>query len=105
MSELCIGLCTTPDEPTAHHIADVLVTHRLAACVNILGSVTSVYQWQGEVCRESEHQMIIKTQRDKLDAVYAAIVEHHPYQEPEWLVLEVSGGSPGYLNWVKSCIK
>lgn len=81
--------------------AAVLVRERLAACVNVLGEMDSVYQWQGTVELERERQLLIKTTADRLLALQTRLHEMHPYDVPEFLVIPVIGGSEPYLKWVK----
>lgn len=105
MSDICIGLCTCPDKAVAMSIAERLVELKLAACVNIIEGVSSVYRWQGKIQCDQEVQMIVKTEYKKVAEVYDAIARLHPYDTPEWLVLDASGGSQNYLDWIKSCLK
>lgn len=93
---------TAPSADVAASLATSLVNDRLAACVNIVPSVTSVYRWQGAVETATEAMLIIKTRRDALSALTAAVRERHPYDEPEVLALPALGGSPSYLAWVMS---
>lgn len=95
-------LCTTPDLATARAIADALVAERLAACVNLLPGMQSVYRWEGEVQRADEVQLLIKTTRTCLPALQARIVALHPYELPELIAVEAAGGLPAYLDWVAS---
>lgn len=81
--------------------AAVLVRERLAACVNVLGEMDSVYQWQGTVELERERQLLIKTTADRLLALQTRLHEMHTYDVPEFLVIPVIGGSEPYLKWVK----
>ena len=93
---------TAPSADVANTLATSLVNDRLAACVNIVPAVTSVYRWQGAVETETEAMLIIKTRKDSLTALTAAVRERHPYDEPEVLALPALGGSPSYLAWVMS---
>ncbi|MGY1408253.1 MULTISPECIES: divalent-cation tolerance protein CutA [unclassified Luteimonas] len=93
-------LCTCPDAATAARIAETLVDERLAACVNVLPGVDSVYRWQGRVERASEVLLIIKSTRDRLQALTARVVELHPYELPELIAVDIAGGLPGYLAWI-----
>ncbi|MBN7821466.1 divalent-cation tolerance protein CutA [Bowmanella sp. Y26] len=102
MSEFCLVLCTCPDQDSARTIARQAVEQRLAACVNIIPGLESVYRWQGEVMTDSEVQLVSKTYKTRLDALYTLVSELHPYDEPEWLVLDIADGSPTYLDWIKS---
>src|SRR6476620_6204928 len=92
--------CTCPDADVAERIGDALVSARLAACVNILPGVRSVYRWQGAVERADEILLLIKTTRAQLEPVTALIASMHPYELPEVLAVEVAAGTPGYLDWV-----
>lgn len=93
-------LTTVPDTATADRLASLLVESRLAACVNILPGVRSVYRWQGTVERADELQLIIKTASDGYRAVEEAIRAHHPYETPEIIALPIAQGLPAYLQWI-----
>lgn len=98
-------LCTCPDAATAARIAETLVGERLAACVNVLPGVGSVYRWDGRVERAEEVLLVIKTVRARLDALTARVVELHPYELPEVLAVDVAGGLPGYLAWIEDATR
>ena len=93
-------LCTCPDAAVAARIAEALVDERLAACVNVLPGVESVYRWDGRVERAGEVLLVIKTVRARLDALTARVVELHPYECPEVVALDIAGGLPAYLAWI-----
>lgn len=95
-----VAYCTCPDAETASRIAEALVTERLAACVNMLPGVRSVYRWQGGVEHADEVLLVIKTTRDRLDALTARLPSLHPYELPELAAVEAAGGLPAYLAWV-----
>ena len=97
--EAVIVLTTTGNAEEAHAIARALVEERLAACVNMLDEMTSIYRWQGAVQEDREHQLVIKTTRQRLEAVRGRIGALHSYELPEFLVL-AAGGSPEYLRWL-----
>lgn len=78
----------------------MLVERQLAACVNILPGVESIYRWKGELNRDPEALALIKTTADGYPALEEALVDLHPYEEPEVIALEVAAGSAGYLGWV-----
>ena len=99
-AEVVVVLSTAPDATTASRLADALVERRLAACVNAIPGVRSTYRWEGEIRRDDEVLLLIKTTRAGLRALEGAIVELHPYEVPEIVVLPVEGGSPAYLRWV-----
>ena len=95
---------TAPDEEVASSIAAALVGKKLAACVNILGSVRSVYWWDGQVQNDSEVLMICKTDAEHLDSLTRAILELHPYDCPEVVALSIVGGAPDYLAWIRDSL-
>jgi periplasmic divalent cation tolerance protein len=100
--DVVLVLTTVPDVPTAETIARALVEERLAACVNALAPMTSVYRWNGAVTRDEERQLIVKTTRDRVGEVEARLAALHPYELPELLVVTVDGGSERYLAWVRA---
>ena len=100
MTEAILVLTTVPSAEAGERIARALVDARLAACVNVLPPMVSVYRWKGEVQQETEHQLVIKTERARLAALEEHIAQLHPYDLPELLVLDVEDGDPAYLSWV-----
>jgi len=94
--------CTCPDEPAAERIAAALVEERLAACVNRIPYIASTYLWKGEVCRDSECLLLIKTMRERFDALRARIVELHPYELAEVIAVDIALGHTPYLDWIAS---
>ena len=100
MSEPLVVLTTVARVEDAENIAREMVERRLAACVNILPPVTSVYRWQGEVTREPEHLLLMKTRTDRFEALRARLVEIHPYETPEVVALPVAAGHAPYLQWI-----
>jgi len=97
-----VVLCTCPDEATAEHIASALVEERLAACVNRIAGIASIYRWKAEVCRGSECLLLIKTMRDHFDALRDRIVALHPYELPEVIAIDIALGLDRYLDWIAS---
>ena len=93
---------TAPDAEVAERLARTLVDERLAACANIVPGVVSVYRWEGEVQRDSEVLVILKTSAEVLDDLESRAVELHPYDVPEVLALPVRGGHEPYLDWVRA---
>jgi periplasmic divalent cation tolerance protein len=81
-------------------VGKVLVEERLAACVNVLPAMTSIYRWRGAVQQEAEEQMVIKTTADRLGDLETRLRELHPYELPEFLVITADAGSEPYLKWV-----
>lgn len=100
MSEVLLLLTNLPDEASAGVLAAHLVEHRLAACVNQLAPVHSVYRWQGQVEQTTEVPLLIKTTRERYAAVEAAVRALHPYDVPELIGVPVEIGLADYLDWV-----
>jgi periplasmic divalent cation tolerance protein len=98
-----IALCTCPETAVAEHIAEALVGEGLAACVNALPGLTSVYRWHGKVQRDSEVLLVIKTTQDRLHELTERVRRLHPYELPEIIAVPVCGGLPDYLQWVIQC--
>ncbi len=102
-TSLLLILTTAPDQETATLLAKSLVEQRLAACVNILPQVTSVYAWEGKLELSGETLLLIKSTRDNYTAVETALRARHPYELPEILAVPVEQGLQGYLDWVERC--
>jgi periplasmic divalent cation tolerance protein len=100
MDEALLVYTTFPDEETALVIAEALVRERLAACVNLVPGMRSVYAWKGEVERGAEVVGIVKTRTGLKEAVRAALKARHPYETPIVLFLPVAGGDGGTLDWL-----
>ena len=95
-----VVLTTIGADTDGAELARTLVNERLAACVNVLPPMTSVYRWEGQVQTDREQQLIIKTAARQVPALEARVRELHPYDVPEFLVLPVSDGSKAYVGWV-----
>lgn len=93
-----------PDKPSAARLAEHLVQKKLAACVNILSACESVYMWQGKLEHAQEIPMLIKTNQTQYAALETAIINEHPYELPEIIVLNIDGGSAAYLQWLDTQI-
>lgn len=100
MQDVLLVLTNVPDEAVAQNLARILVARRIAACVNVLPAVRSVYQWQGKVEDAAEVTMLIKSTQGRYAELEAAIVEAHPYDVPEIIAVPVAAGLPAYLSWV-----
>jgi len=94
-------LTTCGSKEEAEKIARALVERRLAACVNIVPGIESVYRWQGKVESETEWMLVIKTTAGRFEAVREAIREMHSYDLPECIMISIEGGSPEYLKWIE----
>lgn len=100
MSDALITLTSYPDHDTALKAASVLVQKKLAACVNVLPQVTSVYEWKGEAKTETEHLLLVKTTVQRFDALKAAIIDTHPYELPEIIATPITRGLQDYIDWI-----
>jgi periplasmic divalent cation tolerance protein len=94
-----VVLCTCPAD-AAQALSHALVGERLAACVNVVAGVVSVYRWQGAIAEDAESLLVIKTAADRLSALQARLTDLHPYDVPEILALDVAAGAAAYLAWV-----
>jgi len=95
-----VVLCTAPDQQAARLIGERLVERRLAACVNIVPGLASVYRWEGAVHEDAEVLLLIKTRRALFDQLAAEIAGAHPYSVPEIIALPMVNGSAPYLDWL-----
>ncbi|HVP56287.1 MAG TPA: divalent-cation tolerance protein CutA [Candidatus Eisenbacteria bacterium] len=102
MAEARIVLTTVGVMEKAEQIATALVERRLAACVNIIGPIRSVYRWKGNVEREQEYLLLIKTTAERATALATAFAELHAYELPERVELAIEGGSVAYLEWLSA---
>jgi periplasmic divalent cation tolerance protein len=100
-----VVLSTAPDPDAAERIGTSLVEEGLAACVNVVGGVTSIYRWKGGVEREREVLMILKTTGRTLGRLRSRLVELHPYEVPEILAVNVEAGHHPYLEWVRESVE
>jgi len=98
--DLVIVLSTLPADDRAAPLARALVEERLCACVNLIPGLTSVFRWQGALDQADETLAVIKTTRDRLDALTARLTALHPYDLPEVIAVPLAGGHPPYLAWV-----
>lgn len=105
MTDKRIVLSTAGSEDEARKIAQHLVEHRLAACVNILPQIESIYRWQGKVESSREWLLLIKTSVERFTAVRAAIQELHSYELPECIALSIEEGSSEYLQWLEKSVR
>ena len=105
MTDKRIVLCTAGSEDEARKIAHYLVEHNLAACVNIISQIESIYCWQGKVESSREWLLLIKTTEDKFANVRAAITELHSYDLPECIAISIEDGGADYLKWIADSVK
>jgi periplasmic divalent cation tolerance protein len=105
MTDKRIVLCTAGSEDEARKIARHLVEHRLAACVNIVSRIESVYRWQDQVELSQEWLLLIKTSVEKFSVVRDAIRELHSYELPECIMVSIEDGSAEYVAWIADSLK
>ena len=102
MTDTLAVLCTCANEDDAVRIANQIVEQRLAACVNILPRMRSIYRWQDRIESEEEILLIIKTTQERFPALRDRIVSLHPYETPEIIALPVADGFEKYLTWLRT---
>ncbi|NWG13535.1 MAG: divalent-cation tolerance protein CutA [Acidobacteria bacterium] len=100
MMDAILVLSTVDSVELGRELAGSLVKAGLAACVNIIPNIRSIYRWEGRVCDERELLLVIKTRRGLFEAVRALIRQLHTYQVPEIIAVPVCGGDPDYLSWL-----
>jgi len=100
MTDCVIALTTLPVDFDTRSLAEALVMDGLAACVAVLPAIESIYSWEGVLQHDREQQVVFKTTRAQVGALWTALRERHPYDVPEFLVLPVDDGNPSYLDWV-----
>ena len=105
MTDKRIVLTTSGSEDEARRIANYLVENQLAACVNLIPRIESIYRWQGKMESNREWLLLIKTTADKFAAVRDAIRELHSYELPECIAIAIEDGSPDYLQWLEQSVK
>jgi periplasmic divalent cation tolerance protein len=98
--EYVVVMTTLPADADGSAFGRALLEEHLAACVNVLAPMDSVYRWEGRVEEETERQVIIKTTRDRLNALWDRVRELHPYEVPEFIVLAIADSNEAYLKWI-----
>jgi len=105
MTDKIIALTTAGSEEEARSISHALVERHLAACVNIIPRIVSVYEWQGELEESDEWLLVIKTTSASFERVRDAITDLHSYDVPECICVTIEDGSPAYLQWIGETVK
>ncbi|MFW9981962.1 MAG: divalent-cation tolerance protein CutA [Candidatus Thorarchaeota archaeon] len=103
MSIYVVALTTCPKD-ISEDLARGLVEEKVCACVNIVSSVKSIYHWKNDIITDEESLLIMKTQKSHKDALWEAIQRRHPYEVPEFVVLQIEWGSPDYFEWITASI-
>ena len=105
MAKARLVLVTAPNEKEAKTIARKVVEKKLAACVNIVSRLSSVYRWEGDVQEDAEVLMLIKTTKKRLEKLEKLVKKLHCYDVPELVVLKIEGGSSEYMKWLQKSVK
>jgi periplasmic divalent cation tolerance protein len=105
MTDALVVLTTTENEADAERLARLIVEAGLAACVQVLPRMSSIYRWQGKIEQSSETLLLIKTTRAVYLQLETTIKQNHSYETPEIVALSVETGSDDYLNWLKSSVR
>ena len=101
MTDLCIVYCTTDSRQNAETIANQLLTQHLAACVQIIPGMTSVYRWDNQVMQDQEFQILIKTHQHKLAEAEQLVTALHNYDVPQWIAVPACAAREAYDSWVE----
>jgi periplasmic divalent cation tolerance protein len=97
-------ITTCPNSEIANKLAQTLLENHLAACINIIPHIQSVYEWEGKIVTDAEVLLLIKTRRERYVAIEQTLLEEHPYDVPELIVLPIETGLPSYLAWLDNVI-
>jgi len=100
VGEYCVVFVTVGTASEAEKIASTVVEERLAACCNLIPGIRSVYRWQGKICRDEETLLIMKTRRERFEALRARVATLHGYEVPEIIALPIAAGHAAYLEWL-----
>jgi len=105
MTDKVVVLSTAGSQEEANKIATALVERRLAACVNIIPRIQSVYRWEGKVESAEEFLLVIKTVKARQEEVQSAIRKLHSYELPEFIAISIESGTADYLAWIEECVR
>lgn len=97
---MIIAYSTAPNEKIANEIAHNLINAKLAACVNLIPQIKSIYHWNNEIIEDNEILMMIKSEKSKQKNLIDTLVKIHPYDTPEVIIIPIESGFKGYLNWI-----
>ncbi|XP_030382067.1 protein CutA homolog [Scaptodrosophila lebanonensis] len=99
-----VAFVTTPDKESAKNLARSIIELKLAACVNIVPQIESIYMWEGKVNEDNEYLLMIKTRTERVDDLTKHVRENHPYSVAEVISLPIENGNTPYLNWIASTV-
>ncbi|MEQ4922227.1 divalent-cation tolerance protein CutA [Proteus hauseri] len=102
---MIIAYSTAPNEKTANEIAHQLINAKLAACINIIPNIKSIYCWNNKIIEDNEVLMMIKSKKNKQQSLIDTLVQIHPYDIPEVIIIPIENGFDGYLNWIHHALK
>ena len=100
---IVVTTCPTPEVAT--QLANEIVEQQLAACVNIIPSIKSVYKWKGKIEHDEESLLIIKTMKQQLAPLEKLVLKLHPYETPEFISMPIESGSKAYLDWITASLE
>ncbi|XP_059620394.1 protein CutA homolog [Phlebotomus argentipes] len=99
-----VAFVTTPDENSAKKLAHLLLNQKLAACINIVPQITSIYDWDGKISEDSEVLMMIKTRTSRVDEICKLVRDNHSYSVAEVISLPIENGNPPYMEWLSKSV-
>jgi len=99
-----VAFVTTPDRESARKLARSIIDQKLAACVNIVPNIESIYMWEGKVTEDNEYLMMVKTRTNRIDELSKFVRENHPYSVAEVISLPIQNGNPPYLDWIAQSV-
>jgi periplasmic divalent cation tolerance protein len=105
MNAYLVAMVTVPSTDVGRDIAHALLDRRLAACVNVVPSISSLYTWEDEICIDEESLLIIKTTGAAFDRLASTVRDIHPYDVPEIIALPLAAGSEDYLDWIQEVVR
>ncbi|XP_068159404.1 divalent-cation tolerance protein CutA [Drosophila tropicalis] len=100
-----VAFVTTPTKDSARKLARGIIEQKLAACVNIIPQIESIYVWEGKVNEDNEYLMMIKTRTERIDELTKYVSENHPYSVAEVISLPIENGNLPYLNWIRETVR
>ena len=100
MTDARVVYVTVPDEGVGVSLVTALLEQNLVACGNLVAGVRSIYRWEGKICDDAEHLLILKTTSSALSALKVRVLELHPYECPEIIAIPVTDGHPAYIDWI-----